>query len=124
MVVDFSRLKAAWRTIEPLLDHQLLNDFIDYPTTERVAHFILDHMRESVSEVYRVRLWEGAEQWAEARASDPIQPWLDPHTKVQSVPVADDIDRVQLIRSGNLILRDVDVRRRELGKRTLHPEGN
>lgn len=62
MVVDFAEVKTAWRTIEPLLDHQFLNDSLpaDYhPTTaEHIASFILDSLVQQVAQVVGVRLWE------------------------------------------------------------------
>ena len=71
MVVDFSRLKREWQEVEEHLDHQLLNSSLDIlPSTENVAGAILTYMHLRIPEVYKVRLWEGPEQFAEVEVGD------------------------------------------------------
>ena len=65
MVVDFTHLKQAWAEVEGRLDHALLNDQLETPSTENAAAFILGEMRPGIPEIFKVRLWEGPEQYAE-----------------------------------------------------------
>lgn len=68
MVVDFSAIKAAWEEhIHPVVDHADLNEasgnFV--PSTENVAAWMLQRLRQFIPQVYKVRLWEGPDQFAE-----------------------------------------------------------
>ena len=53
MLVDFTVLKGALRTVVKKLDHTNLNDiaaFDQNPSAERIAHFIYDQMIATLSE--------------------------------------------------------------------------
>lgn len=45
MVMDFADISAAWESIGKALDHQLLNDIIDNPTSENVALWIAGQLK-------------------------------------------------------------------------------
>jgi 6-pyruvoyltetrahydropterin/6-carboxytetrahydropterin synthase len=67
MVMDFARVKEAWEPIGRALDHQNLNDLLDFPTTaENLAWWMLDQLTQSLPAVQAVRVWETAAAWAEA----------------------------------------------------------
>jgi 6-pyruvoyltetrahydropterin/6-carboxytetrahydropterin synthase len=69
MVLDFGALKKAWDPLHDRLDHQCLNDVLDFPTTaENLAAYLLDELRKSVPSVVAVRVWETATAWALVRA--------------------------------------------------------
>lgn len=70
MVIDFSILKAIFKEhIEPLVDHQFLNETIPVPVTtcEMIATWIRDtfllHLPEAMP--VTVRLWETPTSYAE-----------------------------------------------------------
>lgn len=65
MVMDFGRITDAWKDIEPLLDHQVLNETLDiYPTAELLAVYLLEAFRlrlrldSSHCTVKEVTVWE------------------------------------------------------------------
>lgn len=65
MVVEFADVTWAWREgIEPLVDHQDLNEALQedlkgkQPTTERVAWWLLMKFRSLNVPAVKVRLWE------------------------------------------------------------------
>lgn len=68
VVVDFADLKTAVTAavLDPL-DHTLLNDAVDNPTAERVAVYILSALQQQGLQPSRVRLWETADCFVEAR---------------------------------------------------------
>ena len=62
VVVDFADLKAVvQREVVERYDHRYLNDLIDNPTAELVAHEIWKSLEASGLAVARVRLWETAD---------------------------------------------------------------
>jgi 6-pyruvoyltetrahydropterin/6-carboxytetrahydropterin synthase len=66
MVLDFARIAAAWRLVEPHLDHRFLNDVLDFPTTaENLASYLLTRLHDAQPAVCSVRVWETATSWAE-----------------------------------------------------------
>jgi len=67
MVMDFSELREEVnRLILARLDHQLLNDLFDHaPTTESVAAWVFERLREAGLPVVRVRLAEGPNSYVE-----------------------------------------------------------
>lgn len=71
MVVDFRRLSdAVKRHVLDRFDHTLLNDVADDPvfeayTVEELAIYALRTISEDVPEVVRVRVYEGANAYAE-----------------------------------------------------------
>lgn len=50
MVVDFAELKEAWRPLCDRLDHRYLNEVegLDNPTSELLARWIFDRLREAL----------------------------------------------------------------------------
>ena len=73
MVIDMGALAAHFRDrLEPLLDHQCLNDTIPAsyypPSTENVAAWILHHYRVAGFPVVRVTVRETENQTATATA--------------------------------------------------------
>lgn len=70
MVMDFSDLRERVnRLIVDRLDHQLLNDlFQQAPTTEAVAAWVFQRLREDGLAVARVRLAEGPNSYVEVTA--------------------------------------------------------
>lgn len=69
MVLDFGALSRAWQPIHDALDHQCLNDVLDFPTTaENLAGWLLRELRAVVPAVSSVRVWETANCWAEVCA--------------------------------------------------------
>jgi 6-pyruvoyltetrahydropterin/6-carboxytetrahydropterin synthase len=75
MVIDFGVLSLAWKSeLEPLLDHQFLNDTLPplyHPTTaENIACFIADQFADLLLgrvTVTSVRVWETPTGYAEVR---------------------------------------------------------
>lgn len=45
MVMDFADISAAWGPIAKALDHRLLNDIIDNPTSENLALWIAGQLK-------------------------------------------------------------------------------
>lgn len=69
MVVDTSRLSAAWRQIHERVDHTNLNGSTpcDPTTIENLAAWVLNQFQiRGCPEVYRVRVYEGSTAYAEA----------------------------------------------------------
>lgn len=83
MVMDFERIKEAWRDVEQLLDHRDLNeslvatDAIPHSTAEHLANYLLGYFRQALvplvidesedyASVERVLVWETPTSWAEA----------------------------------------------------------
>jgi 6-pyruvoyltetrahydropterin/6-carboxytetrahydropterin synthase len=84
MVMDFDRIKRIWSEhLEPILDHQNLNETLEgkvtYTTAECIADFLLDSFRYHLGDlraplteaqmprVVAVRVWETPTSYAEAR---------------------------------------------------------
>lgn len=66
IVVDFGDLGAAVRReVIDRLDHTFLNDVIENPTAELIAHDIWKRLEALEVPVCRVRLWETADCCAE-----------------------------------------------------------
>lgn len=74
MVVHFDRLKEAWTRIEPMLDHQMLNESLpgdaQPPTTELVAVWLLRRLHDQVPQVRAVTLHEGPGSRARVHLED------------------------------------------------------
>ena len=70
MVMDFAELRErVSRLIVDRLDHQLLNElFEQVPTTEAVAAWTFERLREDGLLVVRVRLAEGPNSYVEVTA--------------------------------------------------------
>ncbi len=72
MVLDFAILKKETeKLINGYLDHKYLNDLFENPTTENIAIFIFEKLRESFEkygcEIYEVSLSEGINNTATVR---------------------------------------------------------
>lgn len=74
MVQDFGRVSAAWKTIEPRLDHQYLNQTLpgiqDCPTAERLAAWLLSAFGALLVGVHGVVLWETPSSYVIVSAGD------------------------------------------------------
>ncbi|MCB9287191.1 MAG: 6-carboxytetrahydropterin synthase QueD [Lewinellaceae bacterium] len=59
-VMDFGDIKAAWRSIEPLLDHRTLNEVegLENPTAEHIAVWIWGRLKPQLPLLHKVELWE------------------------------------------------------------------
>jgi len=59
-IVDFAELSRAWAPLHELLDHRYLNEVpgLENPTSERLAHFVLDRFTVPNARVVRVRVSE------------------------------------------------------------------
>lgn len=66
MVCDYAEIAEAWRPLNDLLDHRLLNDIADLsnPTTEILAPFIIERLIGIP--VVVVRVYESSTTWCEA----------------------------------------------------------
>lgn len=59
VVVDFADLKTVVnREVIDRFDHRYLNDLIDNPTAELLAHECWKHLEGAGLEIVRIRLWE------------------------------------------------------------------
>ena len=77
MVRDFSDLKEIYRdAIEPLVEHQNLNDTLPVPVTtaENIAGWMLSVFKEAVPQVFKVRVWETQTSYAEVKNGDALRP--------------------------------------------------
>jgi 6-pyruvoyltetrahydropterin/6-carboxytetrahydropterin synthase len=61
-VRDFGDVKAAFRPLESMLDHRLLNDVpgLDNPTSEHLARWLWERLRPELPEMVAVRVSETA----------------------------------------------------------------
>lgn len=71
MVIDFTELKPAVKSVAGSLDHKLLNDIIPMPTAENVVDYIWREL-EDFAKTYKVKLafvrvWETDTSYAELR---------------------------------------------------------
>lgn len=59
VVIDFDDVKSVVRAeIVDRYDHQFLNDFLDNPTAELLAHDVWKRLSGAGLHVVRLRLWE------------------------------------------------------------------
>ena len=70
MVMDFAELRQHVReSVLEVLDHQLLNDIFGFaPTSEAVAAWAFERLREAGLPVVRVRLAESPDSYVEVTA--------------------------------------------------------
>lgn len=71
MVIDFNDLSAIWKTdIEPLVDHQFLNDTlpVEHTTAEAIAGWMLLRFRDRLGPYFglTVTVWETPNSWGRA----------------------------------------------------------
>lgn len=63
--LDFADIDKDVKPVIEKLDHQFLNDFIENPTAERIAQYILDEVyANSTRYLYSVKVWETPKCWA------------------------------------------------------------
>jgi 6-pyruvoyltetrahydropterin/6-carboxytetrahydropterin synthase len=68
VVLDFSDLDRAVRELVlERLDHVLLNDIVENPTSERIVIYILELLEPFNQKINSIRLWEGADSYVEVR---------------------------------------------------------
>jgi 6-pyruvoyltetrahydropterin/6-carboxytetrahydropterin synthase len=71
MIVDFDEIKAVVRAqIVDVLDHATLNDFIENPTAELIAHWIWKRLDTTLTALDELVLWETTNSCAVLRRSD------------------------------------------------------
>ncbi|MHB8380620.1 MAG: 6-carboxytetrahydropterin synthase QueD [Acidimicrobiales bacterium] len=69
VVLDFDELaRLVQELVLDRLDHTLLNDIVDNPTSERIAIFIFELLQPISPEVSSIKLWEGADSYVEVRS--------------------------------------------------------
>lgn len=74
---DFADLKGIYKeAIEPLVEHQNLNDTLPVPVTtaENIAGWMLNVFKETVPQVFKVRVWETQTSYAEVKNGDSLRP--------------------------------------------------
>lgn len=71
-VVDYAEIAAAWKPVEALLDHRLLNDIegLETPSTEVLAPFIARMLLNSLPLLHAVRVYESSTTYCEALVAD------------------------------------------------------
>ncbi len=68
MVMDFYDLKKILKEILEKYDHDLLNKYIENPTSENICIAIFNELKNRGINVIRVRVSESPDKWAEVRA--------------------------------------------------------
>lgn len=65
MVLDYAEITSAWRPLEAMLDHHVLNEIegLENPTTEMLAPWIL--RRVEISKLVAVRVFESSTTYCE-----------------------------------------------------------
>jgi len=73
-IVDFAELDRAWKPIHEALDHRYLNEVegLSNPTSETLAHWILDRFRLSAATVRSVTIAETCTAECTVHA-DPVE---------------------------------------------------
>lgn len=69
MVLDYAEIAAAWKPVEVVLDHYLLNNIagLENPTTEVLAPWIMARLVDALPQLVAVRVYESATTWCEVR---------------------------------------------------------
>uniref|UniRef100_A0A7J2TJI6 6-carboxytetrahydropterin synthase QueD n=1 Tax=Archaeoglobus fulgidus TaxID=2234 RepID=A0A7J2TJI6_ARCFL len=67
MVIDFFELKNFLKEILEKLDHSILNEKIENPTSENIALYVFQELKSRGLNVVRVKVAENADKWAEIR---------------------------------------------------------
>ena len=76
MVMDFSRIKAAFKDlVESRADHKYLNDSLplERTTAENMSWWMLATLHEAHQEIFKVRVYETPTSYAEATYEEPAQ---------------------------------------------------
>lgn len=71
-VVDYAEIAAAWKPVEALLDHRLLNNIegLETPSTEVLAPFIARMLLDSLPLLHAVRVYESSTTYCEVLVAD------------------------------------------------------
>ena len=69
MLVDYDEIAKAWAPLHDILDHRVLNDvpFLENPTTERLAAFLMDKLQVRLKCLSALRVFESATTYCELR---------------------------------------------------------
>lgn len=74
-VVDYGDLRPFKELLDRVLDHQHLNNVLNFqPTAENLAKWLYDHAKEMWPQTIAVRVSETPATWAEYRTC--FDPWL------------------------------------------------
>jgi 6-pyruvoyltetrahydropterin/6-carboxytetrahydropterin synthase len=66
VVVDFADIReVVEREVIERYDHRYLNDVLDNPTAELIAHEIWKSLEAASLHISRIRLWETADCWVD-----------------------------------------------------------
>ncbi len=59
-VLDFADIKAAWKPLEEMLDHRVLNDIpgLENSTAENLAIWIWRKLKPQLSQLFKVEVFE------------------------------------------------------------------
>lgn len=71
-VVDYAEIAAAWKPIEAMLDHRLLNDIegLENPSTEVLAPWIAHALLDALPLLHAVRVFESSTTYCEVLRED------------------------------------------------------
>ena len=69
MLADFTEIKKELKEIIKYLDHKNLNNLPEFkhnnPTSENIAKFIFNKIKNKYNNIFKVRIWETDTQYAE-----------------------------------------------------------
>lgn len=65
MVMDFYDIKRTVREILKQYDHRLLNDILEYPSSENLCEDIYNRLSSVLPFPVSVKLWEGEGKWCQ-----------------------------------------------------------
>jgi 6-pyruvoyltetrahydropterin/6-carboxytetrahydropterin synthase len=65
MVIDFYDLKKGIKETLQEYDHTLLNEILDFPSSEHLCQLIHSRLQERFGFPLLVRVWEGEGKWCE-----------------------------------------------------------
>jgi len=69
MVLDYAEISDAWKPLNDLLDHRVLNEIegLGNPTTEVLAPFIFNILERVLVSLVAIRVYESSTTWCEVR---------------------------------------------------------
>jgi len=65
MLIDFHDVKEKVNKVLKNYDHHLLNDMFDTPTVERIAISLYNEIKQYISNLQKIKLWETTTSYAE-----------------------------------------------------------
>ena len=67
MICDYAEIQEVWNPVYEIIDHKVLNDIegLKNPTTEILAPWILNKMRDSLPQITAVRVYESESTYCE-----------------------------------------------------------